>query len=236
MPDTIPSFPDRNRLLAALSKSDFALLQPNLRPISLKIKYVFEEPNKRIGDVYFMEEGIASVVAIDGDDKKIEVGIIGREGMTGVPVVMGDHQSPNSTYVQVRGHAQRLTVQHLRQAMAKSDTLRGVLLKFAQAFMIQTAHTAMANGRANIEQRLARWLLMAHDRVDGDEIPLTHEFLSLMLCVRRAGVTVALHALQTRGLIGAKRGCVIIIDRKGIKDIAGGFYGIPEAELARLMN
>ncbi len=100
--------------------------------------------------------------------------------------------------------------------------------------MLQTAHTALANGQAKIEERLARWLLMAHDRVDGDEIPLTQEFLALMMSVRRAGVTVALQLLRDRALIDTKRGFIVILDRAGLKKIANGLYGIPEAESLRL--
>jgi CRP-like cAMP-binding protein len=109
------------------------------------------------------------------------------------------------------------------------------MLKSAQAFMIQTAHTALANGRAKLEERLARWLLMAHDRMDTDAVPLTHEFLAVMLGVRRAGVTVALHSFEQRGYIAMRRGQLTLINRSGIEQVAGSFYGIPEAELKRLM-
>ena len=100
--------------------------------------------------------------------------------------------------------------------------------------MIQTAHTALANGQAKVEERLARWLLMAHDRADGNELSLTHEFLALMLSVRRAGVTVALQLAESQGLISAKRGLIYVKDRAGLKKIANGLYGIPEAEYRRL--
>ena len=109
------------------------------------------------------------------------------------------------------------------------------MLKWANGFMIQTAHTALANGRAKLEQRLARWLLMAHDRLDSDAVPLTHEFLAVMLGVRRAGVTVALHSFERRGLIATRRGQLTLVNRAGIEQVAGSFYGIPEAELKRLM-
>lgn len=109
-------------------------------------------------------------------------------------------------------------------------------LKFAQAFMVQTAHTAIANGRATVGERLARWVLMARDRMDGDELPLTHEFLALMLGVRRAGVTEALNALEERALLRAGRGKILVLNRKGLEKFAGGYYGVPEAELRRLMS
>jgi CRP-like cAMP-binding protein len=120
--------------------------------------------------------------------------------------------------------------------MSSSPSLHGLLLKYVQAFMIQTAHTAMANACAMLDQRLARWILMADDRIEGGCLPLTHEFLSLMLGVRRAGVTEALHALETSGLIRASRGVIIVRNRKGIERRAGTAYGIPEAEFRRLIG
>jgi CRP-like cAMP-binding protein len=229
------SSPHRNQILSALSSSDSDLLDPHLSPLLMKLRHVCEEPNKSIRHVYFMEEGIASVVAVAKNDKQIEVGIIGPEGMTGIAIVMGNHRSPHSTYVQAAGSARRISVPHLRGAMNSSDTLQPMLLKFAQVFMTQTAHTAIANGRATLEERLARWILMAHDRLEGDDLPLTHEFLALMLGVRRAGVTTTVNAFEVKGLIRAKRGNITVINRDGIEKIAGPYYGVPEAEWQRLM-
>jgi CRP-like cAMP-binding protein len=226
----------RNQLLGALSASDFDLLDSRLVLVPLKIRHVCEEAHRPIRYVYFPEEGIASVVAVGSDGKQIEIGIIGLEGMTGVGIVMGNHRSPHATYVQVAGQAQRITVPHFREAMDGSKTLQPLLLKFAQVFMIQTAHTAIANGHATLEERLARWLLMAHDRLDGDELPLTHEFLALMLGVRRAGVTNTVHSLESNRLIRSQRGRITVVDRDGIEKVAGAFYGTPEAEWQRLMG
>ena len=122
----------------------------------------------------------------------------------------------------------------LREAMQDSPAIRICFLHFAQAFMVQAAHTAVANGRGKLEERLARWLLMAHDRLEGDELPLTHEFIALMLNVRRAGVTEALQGLSSRDLISAKRGSVVVNDRAGLKARANGLYGVPESEYLRL--
>ena len=227
----------RNHLLAALSPGDLALLVPHLEPLAVETRHSMEERNKPVKNVYFMEEGFASVVAGGGGDgKEIEVGLIGREGMSGIVTVMGDQRAPHHVYVQARGHAQRMGATEFRAALDASDTLRTLLLKFVQSFMLQTAHTAIANGRANLEERLARWVLMARDRLDGDELALTHELLSVMLGVRRAGVTVALIAQEKRGLLHHSRGRVRVLDRKGLEKVAGGFYGAPEAELRRLMG
>ena len=129
-----------------------------------------------------------------------------------------------------------MTSDDLRQAMQTSPTLQPFLLRYAQAFMIQTAHTALANGRAKIHERLARWLLMAHDRIDGDQLALVHEFLALMLGVRREGVTIALQELEGEGLIRTTRGNITIVDRKGLEKTADGSYGVPEAEFDRLIG
>jgi CRP-like cAMP-binding protein len=182
----------RNRLLAALSRDDRALLLPHLKPVALGLLKDIERPNRRIDTVYFMESGIASVVALQADETRVEVGLIGREGMSGIAVVLGGNQSPHSTYIQVAGEGQRMPANELRKAMMASESLRGLLLKFVQVFMVQTAPTAIANARSHIDQRLARWILMAHDRTGDTTLPLTHEFLALMLGVRRPGVTEAL--------------------------------------------
>ncbi len=235
-PSSSSSAPTRNLLLAALSKDDRDRLQPHLEPMDLELRKALEQPNKRIDNVYFLDVGIASVVAVQAKETKVEIGLIGREGMTGLAIVLGNHRSPHSTYIQAAGRGQRIGAAELRKALAASATLQGFLLKFAQAFMVQTAHTAIANARARLDQRLARWLLMAHDRLDGNTLPLTHEFLALMLGVRRAGVTEALHALESRRLIESARGQVVVRDRKGIERSAGESYGVPEAEYRRLLG
>jgi CRP-like cAMP-binding protein len=230
------SYQSGNRLLSSLSKTDFGLLLPDLEAVSLDLRKVLERPNKRIDDVYFPDAGFASVVAVQPKQTKVEVGLIGREGMIGLPVVLGNHKTPHETYIQAAGHGQRLNATKLRKAMAASSSLQSLLLKFVQAFMVQTAQTAISNARAKLNERLARWILMADDRIDGSRLPLTHEFLSLMLGVRRAGVTEALHALESEGLIRASRGEIIVRSRKGIERRAGGSYGIPEAEFRRLIG
>jgi CRP-like cAMP-binding protein len=230
------SYQSGNRLLSSLSKADFGLLLPDLEAVSLDLRKVLERPNKRIEDVYFPDAGFASVVAVQPKQTKVEVGLIGREGMTGLPVVLGNHKTPHETYIQAAGHGQRIDATKLRKAMAASSSLQSLLLKFVQAFMVQTAQTAISNARAKLNERLARWILMADDRIDGSRLPLTHEFLSLMLGVRRAGVTEALNALESEGLIRASRGEIIVRSRKGIERRAGGSYGIPEAEFRRLIG
>ena len=212
-----------NRILSRLSPADLGLLEPHLEPADLPVHRPLEGRNKRIDYVYFIEAGFASVVANGSSKPSIEVGIIGREGMTGLAVVMGQQRASHETYVQAAGKAQRISAAKLREADERSNTLHRAMLNYAHAFLLQTTTTALANGRSKIEERLARWLLMAHDRLDG-ELPLTHEFLSLMLGVRRSGVTTALQALERKGLISRNRANIRILDRKGLEKQSNGTY------------
>jgi CRP-like cAMP-binding protein len=153
--------------------------------------------NRRVEQVYFIESGFASVVA--NGRQAIVLGIIGREGMTGASVVMGNGaRVPHETYMQMAGNGLRLSAGELKRAIAASTALHHVLLAYVHSFMAQTTQTALANGRSKIEERLAHWLLLAHDRVDSEELPLTHEFLAVMLGVRRPGVTTALQELERK--------------------------------------
>jgi CRP-like cAMP-binding protein len=226
----------RNRLLAQLAPADLALLAENFTSMTLERRYPLEHPNKKVEHVYFVEHGIASVVAAGDSGRQIEVGLIGCEGVTGLPVILGDDRSPHSTYMQVGGSGQKIPVQAFRSAMERSASLRTILMHYTQAFMIQTSHTAVANARGSVEERLARWMLMAHDRVDGDDIALTHEFLAVMLGTRRPGVTEAVQALSRKGLIRTERGLVVVVDRDGLLKRAGKLYGVPEAEYDRLLG
>lgn len=226
----------RNRLLTKLSPQDWVTLQPHLEAVTLRERQVIEVPQKPIAYAYFLEIGVASVVAVDSEDHRIEVGVIGYEGVTGVPLIMGDDRAQHSTYMQIPGSGHRIAADHLRAALGKSESLRAQMLKSAQGFMIQTAHTALANGRAKLEERLARWLLMAHDRMTSNAVPLTHEFLAVMLGVRRAGVTVAVHSFEQRGFVTTRRGELTVVNRPGLETVAGSFYGTPEMELERLLG
>ena len=138
--------------------------------------------------------------------------------------------------MQHRGSGQRIAASTLREAIEQSASLRHMLLRYGHAFLVQTAHTAMANGRSKIEERLARWLLMAHDRIERDELTLTHEFLAVMLGVRRPGVTVALNLLEKSGLIRTERGIIFITDRQGLEEHSNGAYATQEAEFQRLFG
>ncbi|WP_287254817.1 Crp/Fnr family transcriptional regulator [Mesorhizobium sp.] len=190
----------RNHVLKALSAEDFALLLPSMHQVQLDLKAQLEVPYQPIEHVYFPEAGIASVVATMTGGRQSEVGIIGFDGMTGVAVILGQDSSPNETYIQVAGNGWCLPVENLQSEVAKSQSLRASLLAYAHAFLVQSSRTALVNGHSKIEERLARWLLMVHDRTEGNKIHLTHEFLATMLGSRRPGVTTA---LANAGISGA---------------------------------
>lgn len=218
-----------NRILARLSRADYQLLEPDLQAVDLPVKKSLEIRKRRIDQIYFIESGFASVVANGSDKPSIEVGIIGREGFTGLAVVLGNDRAAHDTYIQVAGKALRISAVKLREADARSSTLHRALLRYAQAFLLQTTSTALANGRSKMEERLARWLLMADDRVDGDLMPLTHEFLGLMLGTYRPGVTKAIQALEKEGLVAARRGGIRILDRKALEKRSNGTYVAADA-------
>ena len=213
-----------NRILSRLSRQEFALLEPHLEAVDLPVRKTLEARRKRIDQVYFIESGFASVVANGTNKPSIEVGIIGREGMTGLAIVMGHDRAQHDTYMQVAGHGLRISAAKLREADERSMILHRAMLRYAHAFLLQTTTTALANGRSKIEERPARWLLMADDRIDGDDLPLTHEFLGLMLGTHRPGVTIALQALEKAGLITTRRSHITIIDRKGLEKSSNGTY------------
>jgi CRP-like cAMP-binding protein len=216
-----------------LSSSDLAILGPDLIPVTLAVRQVLERPNQKIEDVYFLEDCIASVVAVQSGGHTVATGLIGCEGMSGLAVLHDSDRSPHSTFVQMPGSAKRMSASKLAAAAHQSRSLERCLLKFAHISHIQTAHTVAAAAKANLQEQLARWLLMLHDRTPGNELAITQESLALMIGVRRAGITEALHAFAEQDVLTTARGNITINDRKRLQQIAGSFYGIPEREYAR---
>jgi CRP-like cAMP-binding protein len=225
-----------NRLLALLSRQDYALLQPHLDFKDLPRNTILLDPDQFQGHVFFLESGLASQIA-RGDRKiRLEVGIYGRDGVGPTAGVLGVDRSPHIHLMQVGGSGYRLTTAKLGEVMAESSSLRALLLKFVQVFMIQMGHTALSNNSLRIEQRLARWLAMCHDRLDGNELPLTHEFLGIMIGVRRASVTEAIQNLEDKKIVSARRGAIKILDRVKLESTAAESYGVPEGEYRRIIG
>jgi CRP-like cAMP-binding protein len=225
-----------NRLLRALSAEAFGLLQPHLKEMRVRHGEVIIEPNQPMEQVHFPERGIASIVVTNGEGRRLEVGLYGREGMSSTALVLGSDRTLHEHLYQVEGAALVISADELSGAIRQSPPLNRLMLRYVQAFQIQITYTALSNGSYTIEERLARWLLMCHDRIDGDELPLTHEFLGMMLGVRRSSVTLALQILEGAQIITARRGRVKILNRAKLEEIAGDSYGPPEAEYARLIG
>ena len=226
----------RNRLLKALSPDDFALLQPHLQPMATELRQQLIAPNTPVKQLFFPEVGFGSVTT-HGSSSKVEVGIIGREGLAGAsPVLLGTDRTPHEHFVQSAGEMLSITTEALCAAISQSASLHKLLLRSVQVQIVQTAQTAYVNATYTVDVRLARWLLMCRDRVEGDDLQITHEFLSLMLGVQRSSTTLAVQALEGHRLIKARRGRITILDRAALEGIADDGYGLPEAEFARLIE
>lgn len=232
----IPQASCANLLLRALSPDDYALLAPHLERAELPLRAVVVEADTPVERVHFPESGIMSVVTDQEGGDPVEFGLFGRDGMSGAPVLLGAGQTPHHSFVQV-GPATTLHLASgaLLDCCGHSATLGDVLLRFVHTLHIQTAATAAANTHYELPERLARWLLMCHDRLEDDRLELTHQFMAQMLAVRRSGVTVTLHTLEATGAIRSSRGLVTIVDRARLAEIAGESYGSPEREYARLI-
>jgi CRP-like cAMP-binding protein len=219
----------KNGLLAAFSPEDGERFFSDLHPMSLSVQQVFYDTGAPLENVYFIEQGLASVLTKLTNGSMIGVGMIGMEGMVGVPVLLGDETSAQRVIVQVPGTALRMKAAPCKAAFDESAAVRRVLLRFAAARLNFSAQTAACNRVHSIKQRCARWLLMSSDRVQSDVMPMTHEFLSSMLGVRRTGVTTIAGELQRSGLIRYQRGQVTIIDHAGLEAAACECYRIDHA-------
>jgi len=226
----------RNRLLTALPPDSLARLWPLLQPVDLPFRQTLHEPNALIANVFFPETGWVSLVATLEDGDGAEVGLVGYEGMVGLPVLLGDDRDDLESMVQNAGTALSLDADAFREVFEDDPALRRLLLRYALVHHGQVARTAACNGRHHIEQRLARWLLMAHDRSGTDTFPMTHELLSMMLGVRRAGITVAAGALQKAGMIQYERGTMTVTDRPGLENAVCECYGIVRRAYDRLLG
>ena len=226
----------RNRLLAALPPGDFAALAPALRPVELDFKQTLHRPDRPIEAAYFPEGGMVSMLAPLEEGQTMEVGLIGREGLVGLPLVMGAESASTEALVQMSGTALRVPAPELRDAFEASAALRAVVLSYAQAHHAQVAQTAACNGQHAVVERFARWMLMAHDRAGADEFPMTQEFVAMMLGVRRAGISVAAGILQKAGVIDYGYGRITVLDRAGLEAAACECYGTVRRQYERLLG
>lgn len=213
-----------NSLLAAIPRRDYRGLAAALEPVNLIFGDVLYEPMQAIGHVYFPGSSLVSLLTLADGHLALEVGLIGREGMVGLPLVLGHTLSPVRALVQGSGTALRMAAAPFLKQFRASPTLQRELYRFTHALMSQISQTAACNRFHVVESRLARWLLMTRDRVRSGEFRMTHEFLSHMLGVRRVGVTEAASALQRRKLIEYTRGHIRILDHRGLQDAACACY------------
>lgn len=227
---------DPNRLLRALPRADYAWLLPQLTPTRLRLRDVLVEPDVPIEDVYFVREGVCSIIATEQEGGDIEVGTVGNEGLVGLPVLLGAESMPNRVIAQVEGDAWRLSADAFRRALDERPAMRYLCLRYAAYFTGQLSQAVACNRLHTLEARCARWLLMTHDRVHGDGFELTHEFLGVMLGVRRAGVTVAMGALQSAGTLEYARGRVTVLDRPQLEEASCRCYHITRAVYDRLFG
>jgi CRP-like cAMP-binding protein len=219
----------KNGLLAALSPEDVERFFSDLQPVSFLIGHVFYDVGTPFENVYFIEQGLASVLTNLTNGSMIGVGMIGMEGVVGVPALLGDETSAQRVIVQVPGTALCMKAAPCKAAFDESAAVRGILLRFAAARLNFSAQTAACNRVHSIKQRCARWLLMSSDRIRSDVMPMTHEFLSSMLGVRRTGVTAIAGELQRSELIRYHRGQVTIVDHAGLEAAACECYRIDHA-------
>jgi CRP-like cAMP-binding protein len=223
-----------NRVLACLTEADLNRLAPHLSPIELPMKHPLHSPGKAPGDVYFLEDGVCSIVASMENGITVEVGIIGRDGFIGTAVALGTSHLPNRCFMQIPGHGFSIKSSILIQHIQESRQLHLLLLRSVHGLLVQTAQTAACNRVHELHKRLARWLLMCYDRVQVDRVPITQEFLAMMLGTRRSTVTVAAGILQKSGLIAFTRGHVTIKNHVGLVEAACECYQVVHDEYVRL--
>ena len=228
--------PVRNRLLVTLSDDVLAVLLPKFSHVALPLRQELYRAGDEIEAVYFVESGVISLVANLEDGMQAEVGLIGREGMLGASLLSGVETSFVEAMVQMSGSAWRMAAVPFRRELDTNPALRPLLLRYNEALQAQVMQTAACNGRHNLEQRLARWLLMAADRSDGDELPLTQEFMAMMLGVHRPSITITAGILQRAGLIQYSGGRISVLDRPSLEAAACECYGAVRRRYAALLG
>jgi CRP-like cAMP-binding protein len=227
---------EANRLLRALPTADYEWLLVRLTPVRLRYKQTLFEPDASMPYVYFPRDGVGSVIAVEQEGGDVEVGTIGNEGFIGLPVLLGDDASANRVDIQVEGEGWRLGADVFRQLVEERPTVRRLFLRYAAYYLEQVSQSVACNRLHTLEERCARWILMTHDRVHENPFDLTHEYLSVMLGVRRAGVTVAIGTLQSAGIVRSTRGRVEVLDRERLEEASCGCYRINRVALDRLFR
>ncbi|WP_248305210.1 Crp/Fnr family transcriptional regulator [Devosia sp. 1566] len=225
-----------NYLLRTMPADSFAALYPHLKFLRLPTNTVLAGAGQAVQCHVFLEAGLASAVARSGDNQMVEAAHLGREAMIGHQGLLSVGTSPYEISMQIEGSGWQISGEALRRTIGGHHATMQLLLRFVHALELQIIHSVVANARYSVHQRLARWLLMTHDRLDRNDLPLTHELLATRLGVRRAGITDALHTIEGLGAIRATRGNVQVVSRATLETVAQGSYGVPEAEYERLIG
>lgn len=236
MTDTETRVFTRNRILAAVAQDEWERLEARLHRVELAARQVLIDPHETIRYVYFPEGAVVSILGLMEDGSAVETATVGNEGMVGVPVFLGAMQMAGQAFVQVPGPAWRMSAGDLREEARRGSTLAQLLGRYTQALFTLVAQSSACNRKHSTEQRCARWLLLTHDRVDGDTFDITQLFLSQMLGVRRATVNEAATALQEQRLIDYVRGRMTITDRAGLEAASCPCYGVIRSEFARMLE
>lgn len=226
----------RNRILGALPGNEFALIADSLTHVDLYLRQTLHLTGAQIEHVHFPETGFISAMAVLSDGAPLEIGLIGAEGAAGVSVILGAKTAYCETMCQTPGAAYLIPVAALERAVAAAPHLRALLLKYIHAFHVQVAQTSACNAHHEVSQRLARWLLAAHDRSGVPELSLTQDLLAVMLGVRRATVSVAASILQKTGVIRYHHGSITIVDRVGLEGMACECYAVVVSEYRNLLG
>ena len=224
-----------NQLLAALPNQEYQRLVPHLEEVSLTLGQILYQPGEPILHVYFPNRAMVSLVTLLTNGSTTEVGMVGKEGMVGIPVFLGDGMAINQAVVQLEGTAMKMDASILKREFERGGRLQRLLLFYTQTLLNQVSQTAACNRQHRLEQRLARWLLSAQDSISGSELRLTQEFLGNMLGTRRATVTVAAGKLQEAGAIRYYRGKITILNRKLLETLACECYNVVKQECDRLL-
>jgi len=228
--------PSKNLILAALAGEEFDRLSEHLEAFELKLGEFLHMPDERVEHVYFPTDGIVSLLATLEGGETVETGVVGREGMVGISIVLGVDTTTSQSLVQGSGHALRMKAQSLKPFLNNGGRLQDLLLRYIHTVFSQISQTAACNRVHTLNERLARWLLLTHDRLEHDTFDMTHEFLARMLGTRRAGVSIAASALREAGLIDYSRGQVVVLNRKGLEEGCCECYGVVKADADRLKN
>lgn len=226
----------KNYLLAALPESEFRRIKPSLDLVSFELGDVLYESGDKLDHVYFPTGSIVSLLYIMENGATAEIGVVGNDGVVGIALFMGGDTTPNRAIIQSAGSAFKMKARDVKAEFARGGAFQQMLLRYTQALITQISQTAVCNRLHPIEQQLCRWLLLSHDRLDSDELVMTHDLISNMLGVRREGITLAAQKLAAKRLIKNLRGTITVIDRQGLEAAVCECYMVVNNEYNRLLG